>query len=288
MSAPAFAQAPQTPTISSAAAQSPLAVPHRTAELAVLETGASDPFSALVGKRTARRSRQSDVIQVERYVIATDDRAFLFAKNGEEARVKFLCREGDPRLDCVIDPDRSAEEVFLLRATTGPRGDIIFKDAGGGMFLRIASYGGATVFWPGAGKGEAAAKSFGDQTSLRLPFADVATAARRAQLATAFLSAQTGAPIVIDFGTPALDETTGAAVLADAIVRAASGVQAVAQDEVGAKAISRQIRTIKLVAADVPELSMDGTTLEVRYNPAQDLSGRPSSAAVARFLEETL
>jgi len=216
------------------------------------------------------------------------DRAVLFEHRGEEARLKFLCRERDTRFDCLIDPERTAEEIFLLKTITGPRGDVIFKDNAGRTYFRIASHGGATVFWPGEENALAVSKSYGDQTSLQLQFADVATVSRRATNATAHLSAKTGAPILVDYGDPAFDDANGAAVLADAIVRAASGVQKVAEDKAGAEAIARRVRTIKLIPAEVPELSMDGTVLEVRYNASADLAGRPSSAAVAQFLEETL
>jgi len=248
----------------------------------------SDPFSALVGKRTTRAKSRPAAIQVERYVIATDGRAFLFENRGEEARLKFLCRDDDQRLDCKIDPDSPAEEIYLLTPTTGPRGDLIFKDTEGSTLLRIASYGGATVFWPGEKAGHAASKSFGDETSLRLPFADIATAERRAQQATAQLSALTGSPILIDLGRPAIDDASGAAVLADAVARAASGVQRVADDPTGATVIARRVDRIKLIPGAVAEISLDGKALEVRYNPAADLQGRPSSASVARFLENSL
>ena len=190
-------------------AEEPAAAVVEPRVITVAEAERSDPFSALVGKRTKRARTRPTAVQVERYVIATDGRAFLFENRGEQARLKFLCRDNDERLDCKIDPERTAEEIHLLTPTTGPRGDLIFKDNEGSTFLRIASYGGATVFWPGEKAGHAASKSFGDETSLRLPFADIATAERRAQQATAELSALTGSPILIDLGDPAVDDSIG-------------------------------------------------------------------------------
>lgn len=254
----------------------------------MVEAERGNPFSALVGRRSDRKQRRPAAFMVERYVIATDGRSFLFETQGEQARIKFLCGDEDARLDCTIDPERPAEEIHLLTPTTGPRGDLIFKDRHGDTFLRLASYGGATVFWPGEEAGHAASKSFGDETSLRLPFASVDTVRIRAQLATAQMSALTQAPIIFDIGKPGLDDEVGAAVLADAIIRAASGLQRVANDPTGAAVIAQRIRTVKLIADDIAEISLDGTSLEVRYRPAGDLAGRPSSAAVAHFLENTL
>ncbi len=253
----------------------------------IAELRNDDPFSALVGRKRSR-GRGDAAGRVERYVTASDERVFLIARDGDEARIKFLCRENDPRLDCVMDPQRSAEEIFQLTAVTGSRGDAVFKDAQGETFLTIAAYGGATVTWPGETRGLAASKSFGEETSLRLPFADVATAERRACLASAHLSARARTPILVEFGRAASDSATGASVLADAIMRAASGVAAVASDGTGASAVARRIERVRLMPAEAPEISLDGAVLEVRYNPALDVAGRPSSAAVARFLEDTL
>ncbi|MEL7486465.1 MAG: DUF4908 domain-containing protein [Pseudomonadota bacterium] len=249
-----------------------------------------DPFSALVGKRSNRERRRAPEIRVERYVIATDDRAFLFENRGQEARLMFLCRDGDPRIECMIDGEQNAAEIHLLRLTTGPRGDRIFKDKAGDTYLRIASYGGATVYWPGDGVvGQAASRSFGDETSLMLPFADIAAARRRAQAATALVSARVGAPIIFDLGdAPTTSASSGAAVVADAVARAAQGLARVADDEAGVDAVARRIDRVRLISAEEPEMSLDGKTLEIRYNAAADLAGRPSSADVARFLENTL
>ena len=250
-----------------------------------------DPFTALVGKRVDRQARRAPEIRVERYVIATDDRAFLFENRGQDARLMFLCRDADTGIDCLIDPDRSAEEIHALQMTTGPRGDRIFRNETGAIFLRIASYGGATVHWPGETNGQAASRSFGDETSLRLPFADVETAQRRALSASAYVSAALGTPILFEIaGRPQTDEVSGAGVLADAIVRVAKGLIAVADDDTGAGAeiIARRIDRVILMPAEAPELSLDGKNLEIRYRAGSDLSGRPSSAAVARFLEDTL
>ena len=52
---------------------------------------------------------------------------------------------------------------------------------------------------------------------------------------------------------------------------------------------SKRVNRIKLIPAEIAEISLDGKALEVRYNPGgEDLQGRPSSAAVARFLENSL
>ena len=248
----------------------------------------SDPFSALVTRSAEQAPARRVGVRVERYVIASDNRAFLFEDRGREARVKFLCQEDDPRFDCVFDPQRPGEEIHSLRATTAPRGDVIFKDVTGRVFLRLSSYGGATVFWPGDDEGHAASKSFGDETSLSLPFATKTIAMGLAQRASAHISAIVGAPVIFEVLEPAPTSTNGASVLADAIARSAKGMRMVAKDKDGALALANRIHTVRLIAAEAAELSLAGSVLEVRYNPESDLAGRPASVAVARFLEVTL
>ncbi len=248
----------------------------------------SDPFSALVGKRRERRAERAARGKVERYVLASDDRSFLFEDQSSEARVKFLCTQTDPRIDCTIDPDGPSPEIYVLVPTRAPRGDIIYKNAQGDALLRIASYGGATVFWPGETQGLAASKSFGDDRSLVLPFAGYDTALRRAQGARAILSAATGAPIIFDIGAAPIAEGVNAAVLADAVIVAAKAIKGVADDPTGARIIASRIKKAVFIADSTPGVLLNETVLEIRYAPLLDIKGRPSSAEITYFLEETL
>ncbi len=268
-------------------AAAPAAKAQETAAAAV-KFAQTDPFSALVGKKHERRIDRATRGKIERYVLASDDRAFLFEDRSAEARVKFLCAPDDPRLDCTIDPQGPTSEIYILTATRAPRGDVIYKNRQGDTFLRIASYGGATVFWPGEAQGLAASKSFGDEQSLTLPFADYETARRRADAATAIISAVTGAPIIFDVGPAPTTPHANAAVLADAVVVTAKGLKAVADDPTGARIIASRIKKAAFIAGAAPSIEFNGAVMEIRYVPIGDIEGRPSSAAVARFLEETL
>lgn len=263
--------------------------------------GASqDPFSALVGERRVTRNPPS---AVERFSVAADGRAFLLQGGIGAARIKFLCTENDPRLDCRIDPAGPAEEIYLVSGARGPRGDVIYKNREGDVLLRMTAYGGATVFWPGERQGQAASRSFGEDEPLVLPPADEKAAERRGRTATAHLSAAAGEPIVfLIAGAPAnpvqpagaatlADSTRLAAnakVLSDAVVRVAVGMQRVANDPTGARILGARVKSVEFRPGTAPSLSLDGTTLVVVYDPSADVAGRPSSVAVTRFLEESL
>ena len=247
----------------------------------------SDPFAALVGKRRERRQERAKHGKVERYVLASDNRAFLFEDRSNTARLMFLCADGDSRLDCTLDPDGPAPEIYQVAAVRGPRGDVIYKNAAGETMLRMASYGGATVFWPGAIDGRAASKSFGDDPALQLTPQPFAAAQRRAIAATAAISALVGGPIVFDLSAAA-GGGDNYAVLADAVMRAAKGVSEVADDSTGARIIASRIHKVAFRPAAAAGVALEDGVLVIRFVPDRDIEGRPSSSDVTRFLENTL
>lgn len=255
--------------------------------VALMQQPDSNPFSALVGERRERRADRQNG-KVERYVLAADNRAFLIEARTRTARVKFLCGPDDQRLDCTVDAEAPAPEIYLLSVTRGPRGDSIFKNADGETMVRLASYGGATVHWPGDGAGSAASKSFGDDQRIELPKVGFDTAQRRANAATAIVSAVTGSPITFELAPPAPGEAADAAVLADAVMRAVIGVKAVAGDATGARILGERIRRIVFEIGPAPTARFEEDALIIQYVPDQDISGRLSSRAVERFLEEYL
>ncbi|MEQ8178717.1 MAG: DUF4908 domain-containing protein [Amphiplicatus sp.] len=330
------------------------AIPARAEAASAQVQTTDDPFSSLVGKRRERAAR--DAHEIERYVTTTGEREFLLETDGDAARIKFLCSENDPRLDCRIDPEGPAEEIFLLTTMRASRGELLFRDSEGGTVLRIAPHGGATVNWPGELTEKGASKSYTDETGpLALAPAHRSAAHRRAQGAAAHLSALTGSPIVFDVGVPAdllasaaiappaelsarqsfaaaapaavsdrlaadsfaesespadeadelgADESAAdesdadqnapvrrrrdATVLADAVARVAGGMHLVASDPTGARVIGARIAVVRFVERAAAGLSLDGDVLTVFYNPRSGLGGRPSSTAVAKYLEDAL
>lgn len=247
----------------------------------------ADPFSALIGKRQPSAEREAASASVQRFVIASDDRAFLFQPGEREGRIKFLCGRNDPRIDCLIDTESPAEEIFLLTPMRASRGDVAWNDRRGETLLRVAAYGGVTVHWPGGARSLAASKSFGEDPPLTLGLATIETARARAQRATALISARVGAPVLFEIGTPSPDSEGGASVLADAVVRAASGMARVADDPTGARVIAARIQRVEFASRD-PGLGVEKGVLTVGYDPDRGVEGRPSSAAIAKFLEESL
>ncbi len=334
----------------------------RSGSIVAIRTSDANPFNALVGKRRVRKSPERKDTRVQRYVVADGERSFLFQGIDGQARIQFLCGKGDERIECKIDPDQGSAEIISLVLTRAPRGDIIYKSADGDTVLRIASYGGATVWWPGEDKALAASRSFSDRITLALPLVGERTVVRRAARASALLSAITGEPIYFDAGVIAnpvvsddidnpdtlnadvsnmagTEEHTGSeslqvqlsenqetvivdtnseadsfeiagfserdnddrfrtrlvepvtpqsAVLADSIVTTSKGMAAVAADPTGARIIGTRLKSVRFMAAQTSSMSLNEQIFLVRYNPALGLQGRPTSAEIARFLEENL
>jgi len=248
----------------------------------------ADPFSALVGRRAPAERRENQHEAVERYVVAAEDRVFLFQPGEREGRLKFLCGDKDATIDCLIDAETPAEEIYILTPLRGSRGDTIWRNARGQTMLRQSSYGGATIFQRGDLEGLAAAKSYGEDPPLALPPVTLARARFRARQATAIISARIGAPIVFDVEQTEADPAVDARVLGDAIARVAKGIDRVGSDATGAKVIASRIGRVVFRKGEKPALSFNGDVLDVNYNPVGDVEGRPSSATVARFLEESL
>jgi hypothetical protein len=199
---------------------------------------------------------------------------------------------------------------------------VTFRDDGDRELLRVTPFGGATVFWPGRPQGDAASQTVGEGGPLVLPYADHQDAVRRAARATSRLSAMTGATILFDPGAAArpaarvaaasapsaaalradapapagearsADEGAPASpearVLADAIVRAAAGMDKVAGDPTGARVLAARIGVVRFRPGAPPGLALDGRVLTIVYDPLTDVAGRPSSRAVAQFLEQSL
>ena len=243
-----------------------------------------DPFSALVGRRARVREVREERRPVERYVLASENRAFLFEDRGDTARVVFLCGPDDERLECVIDPYGPVEEIVVLSANRAPRGDITYKDLNGRTVLRLASYGGATVYWPGRQDGEAASKSFGERHALELLPTTFETAQLRAQAATARVSARFGRPVVFDLGKSGGGDDADVSVLGGAVVSVAKGMAVAARDPALAKKIGSKIKRVKFVTASYPALEVKQNTLFVRYSEAGGVQRPISSIGVTRFL----
>ena len=242
----------------------------------------------LIDKDQQGQAGQNHSLRREKYVLVTQDRSFFFETGGGEGRLKFLCAENDPRLECWIDEERPAPEIYLVTSTRGARGDIIYKSEGGQMRLRIASYGGATVYWPGDAEGSAASRSFDSATPLLLEPMTAIAVHHRLRAASDYLSQKIGTKIV--FETDQRPERRGSdySVLADAIMMAVKALSALAEDEAGSSILARRLQKVRFIKAEKPYSVFKAGALDIFYVPDLDVKGRQSSRALLVSLEKIL
>ncbi|MGV6801279.1 MAG: DUF4908 domain-containing protein [bacterium] len=260
------------------------------------EVTTGDPFAALLTQRGPAAVRLSNH-DAQLYETTEGDETFIFQANGNQGRIRFLCDEADQAtLECALLQGKAAEEIFLLTATRSPRGDVIYKDSDKQPVLRITSNGGATLFNPKhnettrmAGKlplgGQAVLPIPVHAASLKAPAIRYRHVEERMRRASDLLYQRHQTLITFVAEGPSGGDQ---AVLADAILTAAKGVDMVASDELGARYIINRLRQIQFVPADSVSMELAQGILTINYVRQEDLAGRPSSISVTRFLEAKL
>jgi hypothetical protein len=199
----------------------------------------------------------------------------LPANDRAPAAQEYVTPEGD--VSFVLDrTSRSAllrfdgeEEVHVLTATAGPRGDEFYKNDAGETLLRVTSLGGVIVFRDAARLG-APASVVGPAAPLQLPATGAGWHVRIDDLERA-AGRQIGRPLAIE--APSASGPAASVVL-DAAARAAQGL---------AQARPANVQRVVIEIGPRPGATVmaDGT-LKVVVAPQLGYAGRPSTALVKR------
>lgn len=255
----------------------------------------ADPFTVLLQRRGPSAVRLSSR-EAQLYETTQQDKRFVFQTAGRSARLRLLCGQDEDTLECDLLQGQRGEEIILLVPTRSPRGDVIYKDVDGKAVLRVTANGGATLFAMGQNDlmlesalvplgGKAVLPVIGEADPLRAPITSYGVVEKRMRLATELINTRYGS--LVTFIAPAQGRGDHA-VLADAVLTAAKGIDLVASDALGASIIKERLETAQFIAGDVPGLDFQDGVLTVIYAQEKDIAGRPSSAMVARFLEAEL
>jgi hypothetical protein len=162
-------------------------------------------------------------------------------------------------------------EIWVLSSTRGPRGDVLYRDDSGQLFMKVTNLGG-TILYGVRPEGEAVA-FMGPAAAIRLQALNAQALLQR--LAQASVRASRAAGRLVVFDAP--DVTSGSeAVYADAAAVAAEAVASIAQRKNGKKFVQR-IKRIQLVQTKKIEAHLVGDTLVVSIDPRRGVAGRPSS-----------
>jgi hypothetical protein len=171
-------------------------------------------------------------------------------------------------------------EVWELRPTPAPRGDIIYRNDNGDQILRVTPDGGMTLYTTSAPQGSPVSRA-GDAQGL------ARATLNGAQLVDYFMrqsyraSQALGRLIVIDVDIqPGSEQLAADAVSAasDAIVRMARSSNLRGEvDRVRRVVVSDQGR---------PAVTLSQGTLRIVIDPRAGLAGRPSSARIVRVVAD--
>jgi riboflavin biosynthesis pyrimidine reductase len=270
-------------------------LPDIEALTATIETElAIDPFAALLTRRGPSAVRLSSR-QPQLYETTQGDETFVFQVLGQQALIRFLCDPQDETLECDLLNGQRAEEVVLLNATRSPRGDVVYKDLNEQPVLRVTSNGGATLFahslqenMPDSAVpfgGKAVLPVIARAGSLKAPPVAFHLVEQRMRQASDLISERHGMLVTFVATGPYGGDQ---AVLADAVLTAAKGIDMVAADPLGARILRERLKMVQFEPAQEMDLGLQEGVLTVKFNRAADLEGRPSSLMVARYLEEAL
>jgi len=196
-----------------------------------------------------------------RYV-ASNGQGFILDTSGSRALLRF---------------ERSTE-VWVLRATPAPRGDIIYRNDNGDQVLKVTPNGAVTLYTTAAPQGSPASRA-GDAQGL------ANAAMTGAQLVDYFMrqsyraSHAMGRLIVIDVDIQPGSEQVAAdtvSAASDAIVRMARSSNLRSQVE--------RVRRVVVSDQGRPSVTLVQGTLRIVIDADAGIAGRPSSARIVRVV----
>jgi hypothetical protein len=186
-------------------------------------------------------------------------RRFVLERRGGESLLKF---EDSP-------------EVMVLRESTAQRGDAFLRTETGRLVLRLTELGNV-ISYVGNANG-APAEAFGAASPLNAPPMPASLADKVKETAER-LSTLSGQDVtVFGAGAFARDEQWAA----DALMVLVLGVSAAEQREPGS---ASQLRAVRMLRSEEPELAFAEGELVMGVDPADGYGGRPSSDAIANAL----
>lgn len=192
---------------------------------------------------------------------------------GEEGESFILDRSGGAPLMRFDD----SPEIWVLKPTPGPRGDVIYRNDVGDPVLRAMRVGGLTLFTSDRPTGMAAALAGG--ASILRP----ALVSGPAQLFQILLQASARASRIaqhrVEFNAP--DVSPGEEpVFADAMLVTAQAFGRLVAGRGGRSVVARFVR-VRFDSGHSPEALVFGHEVRIVVSPKDGVAGRPSSRRIA-------
>lgn len=199
---------------------------------------------------------------VGRYEAGDGDR-FIFDRSGNVGLLRF----------------EHSEEIWALKPTPAPGGDIIYRNDVDEPVLRMTRLCGLTLFTNHAPQGEPVAL-IGDASPARPPHVSAAYLIQALNLATVRVGRATGRP---SFQIKAEGQAGMEFVFADCIAVVADTLIKMASIREGRPYV-RGVRLVYIHAGKKMDVKYRGGVLDVTVRPQDGVAGRPSSTRIAKTI----
>ncbi len=183
--------------------------------------------------------------------------------------------------DTVLMRFDGSPEIWALRPSAGPRGDVIYKNDLGEAMLRSTRLGGLTLFTPDRPQGSAVAMA-GQAPGLH-PITVSGMGALLQVFAQASARAGRAAQHLISFEAVDIEAGTES-LLADAAILTAEAFQQVAGDNGEGRSKVARFNKVQFDQAKKVEVRIKGAVVQINVAPSEGLNGRPSSRRIAQEL----
>lgn len=234
--------------------------PRMTAMALVALVIAALSVLTLMSPATAEAQSRRAMPPTGRYV-SDGGQAFIIDSSGMRPLLRF---------------DQSAE-IWVLRPTPAPRGDIIYRNDNGDQILRVTADGGITLYTTRTPQGSPVSRS-GTAQPLQTPNLGPVQLfnlmARRSNL----VSEAVGRLIIID-----LDGSQSEALCVEALIVTTDAVIRMARNP-STRATVNRLRKISIVEGGRASVTFSRGELRVVVDPSKGIVGRPSSAVVIRTM----
>lgn len=190
-----------------------------------------------------------------------------------DGRVRFVLDRSGARVALV--KFEGSDEVHVLRAVPGPRGDDIYKTDTGDVLLRVTALGGVIVYTANARTGAPVALA-GRSAPVAAPAAPPGGLQARMD-ALAREAARRGRPVTFT-PPPNVQGPAQQGVIADAAARAAEGL--------AAAPATMAVRRVVIRYGAQPNAVVVNESLTITVAPQMGYAGRPSAAAVAQAVRQ--
>lgn len=212
--------------------------------------------------RALANSAPSRVLPSTGRYVSESGENFVFDRSGSRPLFRFERRE----------------ETWVLRPTPAPRGDIIYRNDEGAQVLRVTPEGGMTLYTVRAPNGTPAAMA-GPANSLAMPVLGPMRLYQLMQQRSAMITTALGRTVMIN-----LSGDQSEALCVEALIVSTDAVLRMSRSVTQRERLAR-LRSITIVEGGRMSVTFTRGDLRVVVNPAEGISGRPSSARIIRAFE---